>query len=115
MNLELLAALLAGCSLAVSLVVLLLCWRVLRNARRTREAGDERLQILREQQERLKMMHQERSMLKDELERLRRVLDEETERQLELPAPIKPEQPEPTSAEPEQPERRPWWRGSSGS
>ena len=51
------------------------------------------------------MMNQERSMLKEELERLRSVLDEaEEERQLELPAP----------AEPEQPERRSWWqRGRS--
>ena len=101
MNLELLAALLAGGSLAVSLAVLLLVWRVLRNARRSREASDERLEILREQQERLKVMHQERSMLKEELERLRSLLDEvEEERQLELPAP----------AEPEHPERRSWWR-----
>jgi uncharacterized protein (UPF0216 family) len=97
----LLAALLAGGSLAVSLAVLLLVWRVLRNARRAREAGDERLEILREQQERLRVMNQERSMLKEELERLRLVLDEEEhERQLELPVP----------AEPEQPEQRSWWR-----
>jgi hypothetical protein len=87
--------------LAVSLAALLLVWRVLRNARRSREAGDERLEILREQQERLKVMYQGRSMMKEELERLRRVLDEEEhERQLELPAP----------AEPEQPEQRSWWR-----
>jgi flagellar biosynthesis/type III secretory pathway M-ring protein FliF/YscJ len=100
-NLELLAALLAGASLIVSLAVLLLAWRVLRNARRSREAGDERLEILRDQQERLKVMGQERSMLKDELERLRSVLDEaEEERQLELTAPT----------EPEQPEQRSWWR-----
>jgi flagellar biosynthesis/type III secretory pathway M-ring protein FliF/YscJ len=100
-NLELLAALLAGGSLIVSLAVLVLVWRVLRNARRSRAASDERLEILREQQERLKIMGQERSMLKEELERLRSVLEEvEEERQLELTAP----------AEPEQPERRSWWR-----
>jgi hypothetical protein len=85
----------------MSLVVLLLVWRVLRNARRSREAGDERLEILREQQERLKMMYQERNMLKDELERLRGVLNaEEEERHLELPTPT----------EPERPASRPWWR-----
>jgi len=100
-NLELLVALLAGGSLTVSLAVLLLVWRVLRNVRRSKAAGDERLEILREQQERLKVMNQERSMMKEELERLRSVLDEEQyERQLELPAP----------AEPERLERRPWWR-----
>jgi flagellar biosynthesis/type III secretory pathway M-ring protein FliF/YscJ len=68
-NLELLAALLAGGSLIVSLAVLVLVWRVLRNARRSRAASDERLEILREQQERLKIMGQERSMLKEELQR----------------------------------------------
>jgi cell shape-determining protein MreC len=100
-KLDLLAALLAGGSLIVSLAVLVLVWLVLRSAVRSREAGDERLEILREQQERLKVMGQERSMLKEELERLRSVLDEaEEERQLELPAP----------AEPEQPEQRSWWR-----
>jgi Tfp pilus assembly protein PilN len=87
-NLELLAALLAGGSLIVSLAVLVLVWRVLRNARRSRAASDERLEILREQQERLKIMGQERSMLKEELERLRSVLEEvEEERQLELTGP----------------------------
>jgi len=101
-NLELLAALLAGGSLMVSLAVLVLVWRVLRNARRSRTAGDERLEILREQQERLMVMNQERSMLKDELERLRSVLDEaeEERQQLELTAP----------AEAQEATERPWWR-----
>jgi uncharacterized protein (DUF3084 family) len=104
-NLELLAALLAGGSLIVSLAVLVLVWRVLRNARRSRAAGDERLEILREQQERLKVMGQERSMLKDELERLRSVLEQvEEERQLELTAPAEAQEPS------EQAQARPWWR-----
>ena len=104
MNLELLAVLLAGGSLSLSIAVLFVVWRVLRSARRTERAGDERLEILREQHERLKVIYQERGMLKEELETLRRVLDEEEEeRQIELPAP----------AEPEQPERRPWWRRMS--
>jgi uncharacterized protein YlxW (UPF0749 family) len=76
-NLELLADLLAGGTLAVSLAVLLLAWLILRNARRSREAGDERLEMLREQQERLKVMYQERSTLQDELERLRSSLNAE--------------------------------------
>jgi flagellar biosynthesis/type III secretory pathway M-ring protein FliF/YscJ len=104
-NLELLAALLAGGSLIVSLAVLVLVWRVLRNARRSRAASDERLEILREQQERLKIMGQERSMLKEELERLRSVLEEvEEERQLELTAPAEAQEAT------ERPEQRSWWQ-----
>jgi hypothetical protein len=103
-NLELLAALLAGGSLIVSLAVLVLVWRVLRNARRSRAASDERLEILREQQERLKIMGQERSMLKEELERLRSVLEEvEEERQLELTGPAEAQEAT------ERPEQRSWW------
>ena len=99
MNLELLAALLAGGSLAVSSAVLFVAWRLLRSTRRSEEAGNERLEILREQQERLKVMYQERSMLQEELKRLRSAMDEE-ERLLELPAP---------SGRPRSTER-PWWR-----
>lgn len=86
-----LSVLLAGGSLAVSFVVLVVVWRVLHNSRMSREAGEERLEMLREQQERLKLMYQERDILKEELERLRRVLEEE-KRMLALPAPTEPKQ-----------------------
>ena len=89
MNLQLLAVLLAGASLAVSVAVLFVGWRVLRSTRRSERAGDERLEILREQQERLKLMYQERNMLREELERLRSA-GEEAERMRELPAPSEP-------------------------
>ena len=102
MNFELLTVVLSGGSLAVSLAVLMVCWRVLGNAYRSRRAGDEHLEILREQQERLKVMHQERSMLKEELERLRSFMDE-GESLRELPAPAEGEQHV-------QQKTRPWWR-----
>jgi hypothetical protein len=102
MNHELLTAVLSGGSLAVSLAVLVVCWRVLGNTNRSRRAGDERLEILREQQERLKVMYQERNILKEELERLRLFM-EEGESLRALPAPADGEQHV-------QRETRPWWR-----
>ena len=102
MNLALLTVVLAGGSLAVSLAVLFVCWRVLRNTHRSRRAGDERLEILREQQERLKVMYQDRNMLKEELDRLRSLMDG-GESLRELPAPLEDEQHV-------QQETRPWWR-----
>jgi septal ring factor EnvC (AmiA/AmiB activator) len=69
-NLELMAVLLGGCSLAVGLTVLFFGWRILRSTRRAERAGDERLEILREQQERLSLMYQEHETLHQELERL---------------------------------------------
>ncbi len=102
MNLELLSVVLSGVSLAVSFAVLIVCWRVLGNSHRSRRAGDERLEILREQQERLKVMYQERNMLKEELEGLRSLMSGEVPLR-ELPAPAEGEQHV-------QQETRPWWR-----
>ncbi len=102
MDLELLTVVLSGGSLSVSLAVLVVCWRVLGNTYRSRRAGDERLEILREQQERLKEMYQERNILKEELARLRSFTDE-GEALRELLAPADGEQYV-------QPETRPWWR-----
>ena len=62
---------------ALSLLVLIgvatlaIAARTLRSARRAERGGDERLEILREQQERLKLMYQERHILQQELERER--------------------------------------------
>ena len=61
----------------------------MRIVRRSEQAGDERLEILREQQQRLAYLHEERSALLDTLELLRRQMDE-SERRLELP-PAPPE------------------------
>jgi hypothetical protein len=84
---------LAAGALVIASAALLVGFRVLRSARRAERGGNERLEILREQQERLKLMHQERRMLEEELDRLRSTMDEE-ERPRELPAPADPEQPE---------------------
>ena len=100
-NLESLSLLLAGLALTVNLVILIVIGRVLLDTGRTRKAGDERLEILREQQERLRYMNTERSVLKEELERLRQVIDErENGRQLALPAPD----------ELGEQHKYPWWR-----
>jgi hypothetical protein len=77
---------LAGGSLIVSLMALYVILVVLRSTRRAERAGDERLEILREQQQRLQFMHEERRMLEEELEWRRSMMDG-GERQLELNAP----------------------------
>ena len=61
-------------------VTLAIAASTLRSARRAERGGDERLEILREQQERLKVISQERQMLQEELkrERFRRAELEET-------------------------------------
>jgi hypothetical protein len=103
--------LLAGGSLAASFALLFVGWRVLRTTRRAKEAGDERLEILREQQDRLRVMYQERNMLREELERLRTAMDEE-QRLLELPAPSEPRGGQQTASQ--RPQERSWWRRMFG-
>ena len=75
---------LAGVLPLTSIATLIVAWRTLRTVRRSEQAGDERLEILREQQQRLAYLHEERSALLDTLELLRRQMDE-SERRLELP------------------------------
>jgi hypothetical protein len=99
-SIELIAIGLAAGALVIASATLFVGFRVLRSAHRAERSGNERLEILREQQERLKLMYQERRMLEEELERLRSAMDEEVERPRELPAPTYPEQPE----------RPRWWR-----
>ena len=69
---EWVAVVLAGVSLLVSSVTLLVATRILRTASRSELAGDERLEILREQQQRLDYLHEERRALLGTLELLRR-------------------------------------------
>jgi hypothetical protein len=59
---------------------------VRRSTRRAERAGDERLEILREQQQRLQFMREERRMLEEELDWRRSIMDSE-ERLLELNVP----------------------------
>ena len=62
----------SGVSLLVSSVTLLVATRISRTASRSELAGDERLEILREQQQRLDYLHEERRALLGTLELLRR-------------------------------------------
>lgn len=81
-----------GGSPAISLAVLVVVLRVLHNSCESREGAIERLETLREQQERLKVMYQERSILREELERRRLAMDDEQQLRA-LPAPAEPEDP----------------------
>ncbi len=81
------AVALAGGSLIVGVTILGVVLAVLRTTRRTERAGDERLEILREQQQRLGVLREERRMLEEEL-RWRRSMMEGEERLPELMAPL---------------------------
>ncbi len=83
---EWIAAGLAGGSLVVSIAVLVLVWSGLRSTRRVEQVGEERLEMLREQRERLRFMSEERRGLEDELEWRRSMMNGEG-RPLELEAP----------------------------
>jgi uncharacterized protein YlxW (UPF0749 family) len=67
MNETLLLGGVLGLLVVIGAVTLVTAARTLRSARRAERRGDERLEILREQQERLKLMYQERRMLEEEL------------------------------------------------
>src|SRR3712207_1492482 len=77
---------LAGSSLIVSVAILWIVSGILRSTQRAALAGDERLEILREQQERLQYLRDERRGLEEELEWRRSVMDRE-ESLLALPEP----------------------------
>ena len=76
---------LAGGSLAVSVTTLYVVLGVRRSTRSVERSGDERLEILREQQERLGFLREERRMLEEELGWRRKMMDGEG-RLLELAA-----------------------------
>ena len=110
---------LAGGSLFVSVAILVVVWLVLRSTRRAEQAGEERLEMLREQRERLLFLREERRMLEEELEWRRSMMDRE-QRLLELEAPLEFAKTLRTNGhpKPEQTESRSWWRciiGTVGS
>jgi hypothetical protein len=75
---------LAGGSLILSAATLYVVLGVRRSTRRAERVGNERLEILREQQERLAFLHEERRMLDEELKWRRSIMDgEESLRALE--------------------------------
>ena len=101
---EWLPAVLAGASLLVSTVTLVAAMLILRAARRSEGAGDERLEILREQQQRLGYLNEERSELLDTLELLRRELGQSDRRREPPTTPPEPLRAPETAAEvPEEP------------
>jgi hypothetical protein len=91
-SLGLLAVLLAGGSLAVSVTILIVVLRILQSTRKVVQSGNERLEILRDQQERLAFLHEERRLFLEELEK-RRLAITEMERQRELAKVFQPEAP----------------------
>jgi hypothetical protein len=109
---------LAGGSLAVSVAILVVAWLVLRSTRRAEHAGEERLEMLREQRERLQLLREERRILEEELEWRRPMMDGE-QRLLELEAPLQSTKTLHSNGypEPEQTESRSCWRiiGAAGS
>ena len=58
-------------SLIASVITLVVALRILQSAHRSENTAEERLEILREQQQRLEFMHEERRLLLEEIERQR--------------------------------------------
>ena len=110
---------LAGGALVVSVAVLVLSWLNLPSTRRVAPSSEERLEMLREQRERLLFLREERRMLEEELAWRRSMMNRE-QRLLELEAPLELAKTLRTNGhpEPDQTEPRSWWRrivGKAGS
>ena len=111
MNETLLLGGVLGLLVVIGVATLATAARTLRSARRAERGGDERLEILREQQERLKVMYQERHMLKEELKRERGRRAELERATLEsLPQGNGQQQLPAVRAALEAPPRHRWWR-----
>jgi hypothetical protein len=105
-----------GLLVVIGVATLVIVVRILRSARRAERGGDERLEILREQQERLKVLYQERRMLEEELIRERDQRAELERATLEsLPQGNGQPQLPAVQAALELPPRHPWWRRWLGS
>jgi biopolymer transport protein ExbB/TolQ len=119
MNETLLLGGLLGLLVVIGVATLATAARTLRSTRRAEQGGDERLEILREQQERLKVMYQERHMLEEELKRerdqraeLERALEQALEQETleSLPQGNGQQQLPAVRAALALPPRQPWWR-----
>ena len=86
---------LAGGSLVVSGAILVVVWLLLRSTRRVEQGGEERLEMLREQQERLAFMREERRMLNEELEWRRSMMGRQSDSLSESNGHSESEQPKP--------------------
>ena len=95
-------------------MTLYVVWKMRRSMHRVEWAGNERLEILREQQARLQFLREERRMLEEELEWRRALMDGEGHlsagHQLELNAPSKSN----GHLETEQLRWRTWWQRMVG-
>jgi hypothetical protein len=119
MNETLLLGGILGLLVVIGVATLATAARTLRSTRRAEQGGDERLEILREQQERLKVMYQERHMLEEELKRerdqraeLEQALGQalEQERLESMPQGNGQQQLPAVRAALALPPRQPWWR-----
>jgi hypothetical protein len=100
-----------GLQVVIAVATLATATRTLRSARRAERGDDERLAILREQQERLKVMYQERHMLVEELKRERdRCAELERAARESLPQGNGLQQLPAVRAALELPSRHSWWR-----
>ena len=93
-------------SLAASVATLVVAVRILQSAHRSEISSEERLEILREQQQRLEFMHEERRLLLEEIERQHSEMNggqrNGAQRPLELSARSEEQR--------ESQGLRPWWR-----
>ncbi len=111
MNETLLLGGVLGLLVVIGVATLATAARTLGSARKAERGGEERLEILREQQERLKVMFQERRMLEEELtrERARRAELERALEQESLPLGNGQQQLPAVRMALEEPTRNPWW------
>ena len=105
-GLEWLFVSLAVASLLASVAALVVAWRILQSVHRSEISGEERMEILREQQQRLEFMHEERRLLLEEIERQHSEMNggqrNGAQRPLELSARSEEQR--------ESQGLRPWWR-----
>jgi hypothetical protein len=111
MNETLLLGGVLGLLVVIGVATLVIAAHTLRSARRAERGGDERLEILREQQERLKVIYQERHMLEEELKKERdRIAELERAARESLPQGDGHQQLPAVRATLELPRRHSWWR-----
>jgi hypothetical protein len=110
----------ASGTLAVGVVTLVVAVLILGSARRSEQTGEERLEMLREQRERLELLNAERRLLQEELKNQRQAtpdgsrstprLEEESDRRVESTE--RPERSESwfDARRPQEGTERSWWR-----
>lgn len=110
----------ASGTLAVGVVTLVVAVLILGSARRSEQVGEERLEMLREQRERLELLNAERRLLQEELEKQREATSDGSRSTLRLEGEydrrVEPtERPEVAegwfdAGRPQEGTERSWWR-----